>query len=326
MTRVSVIVPAYQAAALLDTSLASVAAQTRPADEVVVVDDGSSDATAEVASRWAAVLPLVLVRQPVNGGLGAARCDGIARSSGDLVALLDADDVWLPDHLDVLLDTYEQHRRIVLARTYRWFPGRRLAPAPAARSWSLPAPARQPTVILDRNFVTCFVLFSRASYDAAGGFRPLRLDEDWDLWIRMIRGGERVHLAPTVTALRRFHGASLSAAEACLDHDIALLRELRPCLAHREQRVVDRAIRRRVARQRLVEGYAAARRGNRGAARAAWWRAAWLDRSLRAPLADGAGSVTLRALACLALPGRVVQTRDRRAGAEGRPPALRLVR
>jgi glycosyltransferase involved in cell wall biosynthesis len=89
---ISVVIPAWNAAATLAETLASVGAQTRPVDEIVVVDDGSTDATVAVA-RAAGARVLRQARQ----GAAQATNAGIAASRGDLVALLDADDLWTPD-------------------------------------------------------------------------------------------------------------------------------------------------------------------------------------------------------------------------------------
>ncbi|MBS0558367.1 MAG: glycosyltransferase family 2 protein [Proteobacteria bacterium] len=92
--RISVVIPACNAAAFLGEALASVAAQTAPADEVIVVDDGSTDATAAVAAKHGA-----RVISTPNRGVSAARNTGIAAAQGDWIALLDADDLWHPEKL-----------------------------------------------------------------------------------------------------------------------------------------------------------------------------------------------------------------------------------
>ena len=310
--RVTVVIPAYNAAPFLAAALSSVAAQSRPADEVVVVDDGSTDETTTIARAWADQLPLVLVVKEANEGLGAARRDGIDTSSGDLLALLDADDYLLPDHLEVLVGWYERHGGIVAASGYRWVPGQRMA----QRAWNeiapVPSPDEQPMEILRRNFIFSNVLIDRASYDRAGGFRALRSDEDWDLWIRMIRDGCRATVPDTATVIFRNRPTSLSAGEAYLSWDIQVLEELLPEVTGVEREVVEQALRRRRARVRLLDGYEHARAGRLGEARKAWVGAALGDRSLRGGL-DPQGSVTLRAALCLLAPRRMVRHRDHRA-------------
>lgn len=92
---VSVVIPAYNRAHYIVETLDSVGAQTRPPREVIVVDDGSTDDTAEVARSWGATV----IRRP-NGGIGAARNAGIDAAAGEWIALLDADDLWVPDKLE----------------------------------------------------------------------------------------------------------------------------------------------------------------------------------------------------------------------------------
>lgn len=96
---ISVIIPAYNAAKWLPAAVASVRGQTRRADEIIIVDDGSSDGTALLCKEFGA--DVLYVRRE-NGGLAAARNTGAAASSGDWVLFLDADDVLLPDALAML--------------------------------------------------------------------------------------------------------------------------------------------------------------------------------------------------------------------------------
>src|SRR5690625_2871027 len=93
---VSVVIAAYDVADYLPEALASVLAQDGVDLEVVVVDDGSTDATGQIADDVASRDPRVVVVHQPNGGLGAARNTGIARASGDLLAFCDADDVVPP--------------------------------------------------------------------------------------------------------------------------------------------------------------------------------------------------------------------------------------
>ena len=93
--RISVVIPAYNAARFLPRCLASVFAQTLKPDEVIVVDDGSTDDTAALA----AALGARVISRP-NGGLSAARNTGIQNASSEWIALLDADDLWAPEKLE----------------------------------------------------------------------------------------------------------------------------------------------------------------------------------------------------------------------------------
>ncbi len=97
---ISDIVPAYNASRTLAETLDSVARQTRVPFEVVVVDDGSSDDTVQVAQRYTDILPRLQVISVQNGGVSRARNIAIAASSGDIIAPLDADDLWHPTYLE----------------------------------------------------------------------------------------------------------------------------------------------------------------------------------------------------------------------------------
>ncbi|MDO9219771.1 MAG: glycosyltransferase [Thiobacillus sp.] len=94
--RFSVVIPAYNSAATLARAIESVRAQTWPAHEIIVVDDGSSDATAEIARQFGGAVRLI--QQP-NSGVSVARNAGAAAASGDWLAFLDADDWYAPDRL-----------------------------------------------------------------------------------------------------------------------------------------------------------------------------------------------------------------------------------
>ena len=94
--KISVIIPAYNAERTVARAIESVLAQTRPADEVIVIDDGSDDATAEVVRSYGN--KVILIQQD-NAGVSVARNTGIERATGDWIAFLDADDEWLPERL-----------------------------------------------------------------------------------------------------------------------------------------------------------------------------------------------------------------------------------
>jgi glycosyltransferase involved in cell wall biosynthesis len=94
---ITAIVPAYNEAGRIGAAIESVLGQTYPAAEILVIDDGSSDDTATVAARYG-----VRVVTQKNGGISAARNRGLEEATGDWIALLDADDRWLPQRLEWL--------------------------------------------------------------------------------------------------------------------------------------------------------------------------------------------------------------------------------
>lgn len=96
---ISVIIPLYNKEREIEATLRSVLSQQHPPYEIIVVDDGSTDRSAEIASAIAAQNPLVRIVRQLNAGVSAARNKGIKESSGGYIALLDADDTWEPGYL-----------------------------------------------------------------------------------------------------------------------------------------------------------------------------------------------------------------------------------
>lgn len=96
MTAVAVVIPTYNRAHQVADTIRSVLAQSHPAAEVIVVDDGSTDATAEVCAPFA---PAVRYQRQANAGVSAARNRGVALTSAELVAFVDSDDLWHRDKL-----------------------------------------------------------------------------------------------------------------------------------------------------------------------------------------------------------------------------------
>ena len=111
---VSVVIPAYNAAATLAATLDSVLAQTYPHIEIVVVDDGSRDDTAGVLARYA---PRVRAIRQANGGLAAARNAGLSAATGEFIALLDADDLCEPERIGAQVTFMASRPDVVLSGT-----------------------------------------------------------------------------------------------------------------------------------------------------------------------------------------------------------------
>jgi glycosyltransferase involved in cell wall biosynthesis len=211
---VAVVIPAFNSAAYLDTALASVAGQTVQPAEVVVVDDCSDDETSQRAKDWADRLPVAVIRLERNSGPGAARDHGIRSSAAPLLALLDADDFFLPDHLETMITLHAASPSLVSAQELSWCPGTGLT-QPAKMSqparWTRVRRAEQTQLeeLLRSNFVN-FGFFARDLYERSGGFSDRYYCEDWELWIAMLRAGAHITMAPYPTAIHRVHAQSLS--------------------------------------------------------------------------------------------------------------------
>ena len=108
MPRVSIIVPTFNLARYIGRALESVFAQTYVDYEVIVVDDGSTDDTLEVLAQFAGKLQY---HHQTNKGVGAARNEGLIRAHGELIAYLDADDMWYPKKLERQVDFLDTHKQ-----------------------------------------------------------------------------------------------------------------------------------------------------------------------------------------------------------------------
>src|SRR5947199_6506358 len=103
---VSVIIPTYNRAALVDQAIDSVLSQTRAPTQIIVVDDGSTDQTAQLLDTYGSAITVITQR---NAGPAAARNTGLRAATGDLVALLDSDDKLTPNSIERRAQVLEQH-------------------------------------------------------------------------------------------------------------------------------------------------------------------------------------------------------------------------
>ncbi|WP_432454640.1 MULTISPECIES: glycosyltransferase family 2 protein [unclassified Agarivorans] len=111
---VSVIIPAYNAQSFIEKAILSVLAQSAVASEIIVVNDGSSDATADILSGY---LDRIIYIEQQNAGVSAARNAGISVATSDLIAFLDADDYWHPDKLAIQLEAMQENPHWVACYT-----------------------------------------------------------------------------------------------------------------------------------------------------------------------------------------------------------------
>jgi glycosyltransferase involved in cell wall biosynthesis len=185
MPQVSVVIPVYNGAQYILRAIASVQAQTVRDLEIVVVDDGSHDATADLVT--AVDDPRVRLIRQANAGPSAARNTGIAAATGEWVAFLDADDRWQPEKLEAQLAAAAREPRAGLV-----YSATRTVDAAGTVLAHMPITyTGQPLgELLMGNRLTgsaSSAMVRRAILAALGGFRvDLRSAEDWDMWLRIV--------------------------------------------------------------------------------------------------------------------------------------------
>lgn len=207
-TNVSVIIPAYNAERFVRSAIESVLNQTYQEFEVVVVNDGSTDGTAAVVQSFGSRVRCI---SQANGGPSAARNTGILGSSGQILAFLDADDMWMPDFLKMQMAMLA--RRPEVGGSYSWArmvdeSGRPLSATMCPR----PGSDTLRRLFVDPSAMFAMLTFRRAAFQKAGMFdSALRQAEDWDLLLRMAAAGIRFACIPRVLAQRRIHLSSATA-------------------------------------------------------------------------------------------------------------------
>lgn len=202
-------IPAYQAERYIEGAIRSALAQDRPAHEVIVVDDGSTDSTADIVRSFGH--DVRLVSQP-NGGEAAARNTGLRSATTEWVAFLDADDEYLPHRLTQVADYIRTDPTIDLVTTDALFvfptgiDGQCYGP-----HWRF-AHDGQRQEILRRNFIFSHTVVRRERLLALGGFdESIRYATDWAMWLVLILDGGRAALVDEPLSLYRVHTGSLSA-------------------------------------------------------------------------------------------------------------------
>jgi GT2 family glycosyltransferase len=246
--RVTVLMPAYNSAAFLPQALSSVLQQTVHDFEVIVVDDGSTDDTFEIASGFAHRDARITVLRQANQGIGGARNAAFARARGQWLALLDSDDCWFPQYLGEQLAILERHPEIDVLSANAVNAGGAWDGTPYRRT---PADRPYELRLLDlvqHEDAVCILSLVRCSMLAAlGGFDPtLRGSEDYDLWLRATAAGYRIFFNPRVLGSYRRRSDSVSADEVRMLEAIVI-----PLRTLRARAIPDRALQSAIDRQLL---------------------------------------------------------------------------
>ncbi len=234
---VSVIIPTYNRDWIVAEAIDSVLAQDFSDYELLVVDDGSEDRTAEILAAYG---DNITVLHQSNKGVSAARNCGIAAAAGRLIAFLDSDDLWLPQKLSTQVKFFSDHPDAVINQTEeRWIRnGVRVNPKKRHLKFS--------GMIFERSLALCLVspsavMIKKSLFDTVGVFdEDLPACEDYDLWLR-ISCRYPVHLIETALIIKRGgHEDQLSRAAGLDKYRIRSLVKLLEShlLAPQQQRVV----------------------------------------------------------------------------------------
>jgi glycosyltransferase involved in cell wall biosynthesis len=219
--KISAVIPAYNSAKFIRAAINSIQAQSHAVDEIIVVDDGSTDNTEQVVTDIATT---VIYHKQANQGPSAARNKGIALAHGDWIAFLDADDQWTVDKINKQLDTLRAYPELhliagdmaeidnndqlitesVLAKHQLLENFRQLAGKPVPNALA---------ALMRKNFIpTGTVLVKRQTVVDAGLFNPdIRFGEDLELWAK-IATHHPITCLPDILMLRRQHGNNATQA------------------------------------------------------------------------------------------------------------------
>ncbi len=243
MPTVSVIMPAFNVEEYLGGAVESVLAQTYSDLEVLVVNDGSTDGTGALAGTYAARDSRVRVFHKLNGGISSSRNYALRAARGELIALLDGDDMWNPGFLEAQVAILESRPEIDIVTANARNLGGRHTGRPA-RPW----PDARPhpdllQIIADEEAVFIMCVFRRRVYETIGEFdESLRTNEDYDYWLRAAARGFRFYRNPEPLGQYRRRNDSLSASQVnMLNGILRVYRKFRPALANKplEQSVLD---------------------------------------------------------------------------------------
>lgn len=207
MTIISVIIPAYNQSDYLGEAIESVLCQTYPHFEVIIVDDGSTDNTAEIARGFSD--PRIRYVYQENRGLSGARNTGIRNSHGAYLTFLDSDDLFLPEKLSLLAKELDGNPQLGLVAGQA-IPidehGRQFG-----KIFNCPVPEDASQLLLGNPLHVGSIMLRRTWQERAGYFdERLRSYEDWDLWLRLALAGCKSHWIDQPVSLYRFHRAQMT--------------------------------------------------------------------------------------------------------------------
>lgn len=272
MPTVSVIIPAYDAAAYIGDALDSVFRQTFDDYEVIVVNDGSPD-TEELERALEPYRDRIRYIEQENRGPGGARNTGIRAADGPYVAFLDSDDIWVNDHLASQVELLEgEDAPDLVYGNVKLFGDSPLAGETGMERHPSEGPATFRALLRGDCTVAATTVVARKSALVEAGLfdESFRLSEDFDLWLRVAHSGGRIDYQKRVLAYHRKHRSSLTVAAGRLqEQQLGVLQKLYDelSLSREEAALLRRRTHRQQAKLSLVRAKAHLRNGSVSAAR-----------------------------------------------------------
>ena len=248
MPAVSIIMPAYNVEPYIGDAIRSALAQTFTDFELIVVDDGSKDGTAEVVKALARGDSRIQLVQQANRGLAGARNSALRASRGEFFALLDSDDLWEPEFLAEQLAIFAVRPDVDIVTGNGWCLG-----GAKHGQLALPCPDPRPvpdlaTIVGDERAVFIMSVVRRRVYTTIGSFdESMRSNEDYDFWLRAAVAGFTFARNDRPLGHYRIRSDSLSASDVrMLGGILKVYRKLRPVIVNlpNEMAILERQINR----------------------------------------------------------------------------------
>ena len=239
MPAVSIIMPAYNVAPYIASAVRSALVQTFSDFELIVVDDGSKDNTAEIVKSLMREDGRVRLVQQANRGLAGARNTALRAARGDMFALLDSDDMWEPEFLAAQLAILEARPDVDIVTGNGWY-----LEGPRHGELARPYPDPRPDPVLasiigDEWSVFIMSVMRRRVYTAIGPYdEEMRSNEDYDFWLRAAVAGFTFARNDRPLGYYRVRSDSLSASNVRMLRGILhVYRKLGPVIATRPAEV-----------------------------------------------------------------------------------------
>lgn len=205
MINTTLVIAVFNGAKTLNAALDSVAKQTLAIDQVIIINDGSTDGTLEIINEWKNRLPLTIIDNLINQGLTKCLQIGLKNALGDIVFRLDADDIWLPRHVEMLVDLAIINPSAVLFASraeIRDENGKLVGYSSINKDKNIRA-----KLLWDNPLVHSAVAFNRNAYNMVGGYRSSTFALDYELWIKLLKYGAFICTEEVNVTYQIFNGS-----------------------------------------------------------------------------------------------------------------------